>query len=78
MDASPDTPPYDHPLVAGENAAADLLGDLFLRQLGEPAEAHQFRHNFLPSSAAPLGRPRAWPFLGSATNAATIYASLVY
>src|SRR5215510_7494761 len=40
MDASPDAPPDDHTLVAGENAAADLLGDLFLRQLGEPAEAH--------------------------------------
>src|SRR5438132_1329781 len=24
MDASPHAPPYDHPLVAGENAAADL------------------------------------------------------
>ena len=27
----PDAPPYDHPLVAGDNAAADPLGDLFLR-----------------------------------------------
>src|SRR6266487_3500092 len=31
MDASPDAPPYDHPLVAGENAAADLFADLLLR-----------------------------------------------
>jgi hypothetical protein len=31
MDPGPDTPPYDHPLVAGENAAADLLLDLLLR-----------------------------------------------
>jgi hypothetical protein len=30
MDASPDAPPYDHPLVARENAAADLFADLFL------------------------------------------------
>src|SRR5262245_10762198 len=39
MNARADAPPNDHPLVAGENAAADLLGDLFLRQLREPAEA---------------------------------------
>src|SRR5262249_52303764 len=31
MDAGLDTPPYDHPLVARENAAADLLADLLLR-----------------------------------------------
>jgi len=31
MDASPDTPPCNHPLVAGENAAADLFADLLLR-----------------------------------------------
>ena len=31
MDASPDAPPYDHPLVAGENATADLLANLLLR-----------------------------------------------
>src|SRR6266487_5835890 len=31
MDASPDAPPYDHPLVAGENASADLFADLLLR-----------------------------------------------
>src|SRR5262245_963308 len=31
MDASPDPPPYDHPLVAGENAAADLIADLLLK-----------------------------------------------
>src|SRR6266567_1941252 len=31
MDASPDAPPYDHPLVAGENAAADFFADLLLR-----------------------------------------------
>src|SRR5262249_30863992 len=30
MDADPDAPPYDHPLVAGENAAADLFADLLL------------------------------------------------
>src|SRR5262245_24934319 len=39
MDASADAPPDDHRLVDGENAAADLLGDLFLSQLGEAAEA---------------------------------------
>src|SRR5215813_7170965 len=31
MDAGPDAPPYDHPLVAGENAAADLVADLLLK-----------------------------------------------
>ena len=31
MDASLDTPPYNHPLVAGENAAADLFADLLLK-----------------------------------------------
>jgi hypothetical protein len=31
MNLGPDTPPYDHPLVAGENAAADLFADLFLK-----------------------------------------------
>src|SRR5215467_14590145 len=31
MDASPDAPPYDHSLVAGENAAADLVADPLLR-----------------------------------------------
>jgi hypothetical protein len=31
MGAGPDTPPYDHPLVARENAAADLFVDLLLR-----------------------------------------------
>src|SRR5262249_8461352 len=30
MDAGPDAPPYDHPLVAGENAAAYLVADLLL------------------------------------------------
>jgi hypothetical protein len=30
-DAGLDTSPYDHPLVAGENAAADLFADLLLR-----------------------------------------------
>jgi hypothetical protein len=49
MDASPDAPPYDHSLVAGENAAADLFADLLLEQGGEPAEAHQCRHNVLPN-----------------------------
>src|SRR5215471_4326163 len=31
MDACPDGPPYDHPLVSGENAAADLVADLPLK-----------------------------------------------
>ena len=31
MDAGPNAPPYDHPLVAGENAAADLVADLLLK-----------------------------------------------
>jgi hypothetical protein len=31
MDACPDGPPYDHPLVSGENAAADLFADLLLK-----------------------------------------------
>ena len=31
MDAGPDAPPYDHSLVAGENAAADLFADLLLK-----------------------------------------------
>jgi hypothetical protein len=31
MDAGPDAPPHDHPLVAGENAAADLVADLLLK-----------------------------------------------
>src|SRR6516225_4616790 len=31
MDAGPDAPPYDHSLVAGENAAADLFADPLLR-----------------------------------------------
>jgi hypothetical protein len=31
MDASPDAPPYDHSLVTGENAAADLVADPLLR-----------------------------------------------
>src|SRR5262245_43282103 len=30
MDASPDAPPYDHSLVAGENAAADFVADPLL------------------------------------------------
>jgi len=28
MNAGPDAPPYNHPLVAGENAPADLFTDL--------------------------------------------------
>jgi hypothetical protein len=32
----------DHPLITGENAAADLVADLLLKYGGEPAEAHQF------------------------------------
>src|SRR5215831_13774554 len=31
MHAGPDAPPYDHPLVAGESAAADLFADLLLK-----------------------------------------------
>jgi hypothetical protein len=31
MDASPDAPPYEHPLITGENATADLFTDLLLR-----------------------------------------------
>jgi hypothetical protein len=31
MDASPNAPPYDHPLVTRENAAADLFANLLLR-----------------------------------------------
>jgi hypothetical protein len=31
MDPGPDTPPYDHPLVARENATADLFADLLTR-----------------------------------------------
>src|SRR6516162_1937547 len=31
MDASPDAPPYEHSLITGENAAADLFADLLLR-----------------------------------------------
>jgi len=31
MDAGPDAPPYDHPLITGENTAADLFADLLLR-----------------------------------------------
>jgi len=31
MDAGPDAPPYDHPLVARENATADLFVDLLFK-----------------------------------------------
>jgi hypothetical protein len=31
MDAGPNAPPNDHPLVAGENAAADFFGNRLLR-----------------------------------------------
>src|SRR5262249_19078705 len=31
MDASSDAPPDEHPLITGENPAADLFADLFLR-----------------------------------------------
>jgi hypothetical protein len=40
--------PYDHSLVAGENAA-DLVADPLLRSGGERAKAYQYRHNFLPN-----------------------------
>jgi len=31
MDTGPDAPPYDHPFIAEENAAANLLANLLLR-----------------------------------------------
>src|SRR5262249_28505446 len=31
MDTSPNAPPYEHSLITGENATADLFADLFLR-----------------------------------------------
>jgi hypothetical protein len=31
MDTSPDAPPYNHPLVTGENAPFDLFADLFFK-----------------------------------------------
>src|SRR5262249_36009638 len=31
MDTDPDAPPYNHPLVARKNAAADLFADLLLK-----------------------------------------------
>src|SRR6516162_10406649 len=31
MDAGPDAPPYDHPLITRENAAADLFADQLVR-----------------------------------------------
>jgi hypothetical protein len=31
MDTGPDAPPYDHPLVTGQNTAADLFADLLLK-----------------------------------------------
>jgi hypothetical protein len=31
MDAGPDAPPYEHPLITGENPAADIFAGLFLR-----------------------------------------------
>jgi len=30
MDTGPDAPPYDHPLAAGEDAAADLFAELLV------------------------------------------------
>jgi uncharacterized protein (DUF1330 family) len=41
MDAGPNAPPHDHPLVTRENAAADIFADLLFGQGGEPAEAQQ-------------------------------------
>src|ERR1700731_4033242 len=49
MDTGPDTPPYDHPLLAGEDAAADLFTELLLGQGGKRTEARLFRHSFLPN-----------------------------
>ena len=45
-------------VVAGENAAPNLFANLLLKQGGEPAEAHQSRHKFLPIRIVPGG---AWP-----------------
>ena len=36
-DTSPNTPPHDHPSVAGENAAADLVADLLCTRVGAPS-----------------------------------------
>ena len=42
-------PLNDNPLVAGQNAAADVFADLLFGQGGEPAEAQQSRHSLFPS-----------------------------
>jgi len=41
MDAGLDAPPYEHFLITGENAAADLFADPLYGQVGESAEAHE-------------------------------------
>ena len=42
-------PPDDHPLAAGEDAAADLFAELLLLQVSKGPEAREFRHSFLPN-----------------------------
>jgi hypothetical protein len=49
MDTGSDAPPHDHPLAAGEDAAADLFAELLLWQGGKVPEAREFRHSFLPN-----------------------------
>src|SRR5262249_24261703 len=65
MDASLDARPYDHPMVARENAAANLFADLLLRERGERTEAYQCRHNFLPKQDR-LGGGQCRRYSGSA------------
>jgi hypothetical protein len=36
INTSPKTPPHDHPSVAGENAAADLVADRLCTRVGAP------------------------------------------
>jgi len=49
MDTGADAPPDDHPLAAGEDAAADLFAEPLLWQGGKGPEARVFRHSFLPN-----------------------------
>ena len=42
MDTGADAPPDDHPLVAGEDATADLFAELLLWQGGKGPEAREF------------------------------------
>src|SRR5262245_15276187 len=62
-------PPDDHPLVAGENAAADLFADPLFGQGGEGTEAHQCRHKHPPKSGAFGG---AWPTKRTTSISATV------